>query len=298
MDGTEPVGVQGPTTSRSYFTQKQRYQKFYDAKWYDTKLQENDPIGWSAAKYKDWEEMHKESIMWFDTAGCFDPNAFASTQFLKGDINRQSFGPVQNGGAWYRGVETLDTPDGAPVGAPDQTVTDVKNTYPVDSDGNVNWSMSIQRNVAVPLMNDATSRSYRSMLDNYIKLVEDCDMDCQKLGSGFSAVAAINQISMGFILLNFLCMFIGAWRWRARVFSTYCTYVSCLVQFIIMILSSTMLFTNYAFMCARSTTPTAGDMEWRMADDYGVLLYLWGTQWVWMFVFVCAGMCQQYKAPK
>ena len=80
MDGTEAVGVQGQTTSRSYFTQKQRYQKFYDAKWYDTKLQENDPIGWSAAYYKDWEEMHKPSIMWFDTAGCFDPNAFASTQ--------------------------------------------------------------------------------------------------------------------------------------------------------------------------------------------------------------------------
>ena len=80
MDGTEAVGVQGQTTNRSYFTQKQRYQKFYDANWYDLKLKENDPIGWSAAWYKDWEEMHKPSIMWFDTAGCFDPNGFASTQ--------------------------------------------------------------------------------------------------------------------------------------------------------------------------------------------------------------------------
>ena len=298
MDGDVAVGVQGPLTNRSYFTQKQRYQKFSDAKWYDRKLQIDNPIAWSSEHYSDWEEMHKASVMWFDTAGCFNPNNFIGDQKLKGSVNKQSFGPVQNGGQWYRGVETLDTTDLAPVGAPDQTVTDVINSYPKDDNGNVNWGMSIQRNGPGPQMNSATARGYRGMLDLYIKIVEDCDMDCQKLGSGFSIVAAFNQISIAFILLNFLCMFIGAWRWRARVFSTYCTYVSCLVQFIILILSSTMLFTNYASLCGRSSQLTMGKMEWRMSDDYGVLVFLWGSQWIWMFIFVCAGMCQQYKAPK
>ena len=132
----------------------------------------------------------------------------------------------------------------------------------------------------------------------FIKIVEDCDMDCQKLGSGFSVIAGINQISIAFILLNFLCMFIGAWRWRARVFSTYCTYISCFVQFIILIVSSTMLFSPYSRMCGRSMLKTAGHFEWRMTDDMGMIVYLWATQWVWMFVFLCAGMCQQYKATK
>ena len=74
MDGDTPVGVQGPLTGKSYFTQKQRYQSFYDAGWYDIKDRLDNPIGWSATHYKDWEEMHKVSVMWFDTAGCFRPN--------------------------------------------------------------------------------------------------------------------------------------------------------------------------------------------------------------------------------
>ena len=94
MDGDVAVGVQGPLTNRSYFTQKQRYQKFSDAKWYDRKLQTDNPIAWSSEHYSDWEEMHKASVMWFDTAGCFNPNNFIGDQNLKGSVNKQSFGPV------------------------------------------------------------------------------------------------------------------------------------------------------------------------------------------------------------
>lgn len=50
-------------------------------------------------------------------------------------------------------------------------------------------------------------------LKAYINIVDDCDTDCQKLGGGLSVVAGINQISLGFVMLNFLCMFIGTWRW-------------------------------------------------------------------------------------
>ena len=135
-------------------------------------------------------------------------------------------------------------------------------------------------------------------LKSYIKIVDDCDTDCQKLGGGLSVVAGINQLSIGFIMLNFLCMFIGAWRWRARVFSTYCTFVSCFVQFIILIVSATMLFTDYAGMCARSMTKTAGDLQWFMADDWQNLVTAWATQFVWMFVWCCVGMCQQYRCSK
>lgn len=135
-------------------------------------------------------------------------------------------------------------------------------------------------------------------LKSYINIVDDCDTDCQKLGGGLSVVAGINQLSLGFVMLNFLCMFIGAWRWRARVFSTYCTYVSCLVQFIILIVSGTMLFTDYASMCARSMQPTMGSLQWTMSDDWQTIVTLWATQFVWMFVWVCVGMCQQYRQMK
>ena len=135
-------------------------------------------------------------------------------------------------------------------------------------------------------------------LKAYINIVDDCDTDCQKLGGGLSVVAGINQISLGFVMLNFLCMFIGTWRWRARVFSTYCTFVSCFVQFIILIVSATMLFTDYASMCARSMTSTAGDLQWTMADDWQNIVTAWATQWVWMFIWLCVGMCQQYRPSK
>ena len=104
---------------------------------------------------------------------------------------------------------------------------------------------------------------------------------------------------MAFILLNFLCMFIGAWRWKARVFSTYCTYVSCCVQFIILIVSGVFLYTDYAVMCMTSTVKAPGsgpNAIWMMADDYLSMTWIWGTQIVLMFVFVCVGMCQQFKA--
>ena len=145
-------------------------------------------------------------------------------------------------------------------------------------------------------MFNADKNLYTGILKTHIELMEDCDQDCQKFGSGMSVVAAINQISLAFILLNFLCMFIGTWRWRARVFSTYCTYISCVTQFIILIVSGTMLFTPYAMMCSTSLTKTAGEkVSWHSADDFYMLVWLWATQWIWMFVFVFAAMCQQAR---
>ena len=131
-------------------------------------------------------------------------------------------------------------------------------------------------------------------MKSYIKLVEDCDMDCQKLGSGYSVIAGINQISMAFILLNFLCMFIGAWRYRWRVCSVYCTLVACLCQLILSIVSATMLFTKYNNVCGRSLTNTFEGFRWTMNDDIMMTLNLWIASLVLMLPFVCCGMCSAY----
>ena len=91
-----------------------------------------------------------------------------------------------------------------------------------------------------------------------------------------------------------LCSFIGAWRWRARVFSTYCTYCACVFQFLIMIVSGIFLYTDYAVMCASSTVKVAGSgptADWMMADDYAGMTGIWGTQFILIFFFLFVGMC-------
>ena len=183
-----------------------------------------------------------------------------------------TFGPEINNG-WYEGT--------------------TESTYPKDSDGEVSWRTSLR------LIDGSIYWKGDNLLNlnkNFIAVMEDCDTDCQKLGSGLSVVAAINQVALGYIMLNMVCMFIGTWRWRARVFSTYCTYVSAAIQFIILLVSGSMLFTPYASMCARSMTKTKGPfISWSMADDYQSIVAIWSIQFIWMFIFVCVGMCQQYR---
>ena len=79
-------GVQGDPANNNYFVQSQRYQAWADAAWLDGDKQANDKIAYYADKYSDWEEMHKMSVVWFDTAGCFDTNNFFSST-LWGDVN-------------------------------------------------------------------------------------------------------------------------------------------------------------------------------------------------------------------
>ena len=183
------------------------------------------------------------TIMWYDTAACWNTGriqkSYGAMFFTAGNMA---------GGQWSKGVTTFD--NGAPFTAPDQPTTTIVDSFPKGADGVVNWGTSLAWAGRTIINND--KKFYTDVLKTHIELIEDCDMDCQKFGSGLSVTAAINQVSLAFILLNFLCMFIGTWRWRARVFSTYCTYVSCFVQFIILIVSGTMLFTPYSMMCASS----------------------------------------------
>ena len=282
-------GPQGATPNYTYFTQVQRYQDIANHSWFEDQRQTADPVGWSAEQYQEWEDMHDPNkVMWYDTAACWN------TGRIQRSYGHMFFTGDKFATAWSKGTEDLDT--GGPNRADAPAGATLVNTYPKGADGTtVNWGTSLSWAGSTIVNTDKAF--YTDVLKTHIELIEDCDMDCQKFGSGLSVVAAINQVSLAFILLNFLCMFIGTWRWRARVFSTYCTYVSCFVQFIILIVSGTMLFTPYSMMCSTSLVKTAGDFSWHVADDWYAVTMLWATQWVWMFVFVCAAMCQQYRCP-
>jgi hypothetical protein len=80
--------------------------------------------------------MHKSSVVWFDTAGCFNPNDFFSNS-LWGGVNGARFAPTSG---WSKGV--MKFPDGKPLTAPDTTGTPVDN-YPKDSAGNINWGVNM-----------------------------------------------------------------------------------------------------------------------------------------------------------
>lgn len=133
-------------------------------------------------------------------------------------------------------------------------------------------------------------------MEAYLELVADCDADCQQRGSQMSLVAILNSTALGIICINALLMLAGTWRHRSRIVSVYCTFFACLFQFCIIVASGVMLFSPYAMFCGSSMVPTAGSgVMWTMADDYSTIVTLWITQIVWMFIFLCIGMCSAMK---
>lgn len=129
-----------------------------------------------------------------------------------------------------------------------------------------------------------------------VDLAGDCDMDCQKRGSALTVVAILLRSAFGIVALNALFMFIGAWRYRARVCSVYCTFVTCLCQLILQIVAATMMFSKYNNVCMRSLTPTFEGMRWTMNDDFQMTFNLWVAGLILMLPFVCCGMCSAYVA--
>lgn len=119
--------------------------------------------------------------------------------------------------------------------------------------------------------NDSEDGNYKDLLKTRIEVLKDCDIDCQKSGSGMAWVALLNQIVLGLIGLNALFMFIGVWRSNFRVCSVYCTMAMCVIQLVVLILSAVMLFSSYTMaFCATSLTPVAPGLPWTMADDYSM----------------------------
>lgn len=98
--------------------------------------------------------------------------------------------------------------------------------------------------------------------------------------------------------LNALFMFIGTWRYRWRVCSVYCTMFVCLFQFAILCAAGAMLFTKYNAICARSMYNVGDPFMWTMADDFYLIFVTWIFSFIWMFVFVCCGLCSAYRVEK
>lgn len=71
---------------------------------------------------------------------------------------------------------------------------------------------------------------YKDMLDNWVDLIDDCDIDCQKNGSQMTVMALMMSIVYGLIGLNAIFAFAGTWSYGFRVCSTYCTLCMCMVQ--------------------------------------------------------------------
>lgn len=75
----------------------------------------------------------------------------------------------------------------------------------------------------------------------------------------------------------------------------------------ILIACATMLFTPYALQCYSSLFPTttrpdvgvsnAGSL-WTMHDDYLMVVGLWGSQFIWLFIFLVIGLCGAYKSEE
>ena len=56
------------------------------------------------------------------------------------------------------------------------------------------------------------------------------------------------------------------------------------------------LFTKYNAVCARSLTNTGEPFFWTMHDDFYMVFVLWIFSWIWMFVFLCCGLCSAFRA--
>lgn len=157
-----------------------------------------------------------------------------------------------------------------------------------------NWSTQI---IVSGKMNWVDEDLYRDLLKDQIAIYEDCDIDCQKAGSQMSIIATLMSTALGLIWLNALFMFIGAWRYRWRVCSIYCTLFSCVFQFAIQITVGVLMMTDYNKVCAKSLYPVAGDWQWYMADDFYMTFQIWVSCFIWMFIFCCCGLCSSYR-PK
>ena len=127
-DNGTPYGPQGSTPNYTYFTQKQRYQDIFNHEWNETQRKSNDPVGWSADWYKEWEDMHDPNkVMWYDTAACWNTGRIMKSygaMFFRGDkfkteitaavaADPNTVPPTPAQPAtyswWSKGVESLDT---------------------------------------------------------------------------------------------------------------------------------------------------------------------------------------------
>ena len=139
---------------------------------------------------------------------------------------------------------------------------------------------------------------YKDLLKDKIDLFEDCDADCHAKGSQLTIMGVLMSVMYTIVGLNALAMFIGTWRYRWRICSVYCTFVACMIQFALLIAVGALMFTKYNALCARSLYATNDYWMYSMNDDFYSTFTSWIASWIWMFVFVCCGMCSAYRPDK
>ena len=112
-------------------------------------------------------------------------------------------------------------------------------------------------------------------------------------------VAALMAIPYAMFGLTGIMMILGNVTPNCRVGAIFCTLCSGCVLFICLLISATMLFSNYSVVCSRSMTKTAGDgIFWYMADDYRMVVTLWATSWIVLMCFCCCGLANTINAQK
>jgi len=138
----------------------------------------------------------------------------------------------------------------------------------------------------------------KQSLDTLLDLA-DCDIDCQAKGSRLTLVATLNEASLALLVINGLLGIWGGWSAIGRISQTYCTLLAFFFQLAILIACGTMLFTPYATTCYRSLMPTVSPTAlWTMHDDYVMVVTLWGTQFIWVFIFAVIGLCGAVRSEK
>ena len=299
------IGPQDTTGDYDWYMQKER---FTDYKEVDTtpltpEQAAQAQIDADAKKYEEWDTMHNRSVVWYDTGACSLSNELRGKYGVIGDANflvwkasAPWFDNAANAGSylglnWWTGNKENPEPD-RPGDVASNFSTNVQAVHPFHQLAPIPSELNVADDFALMKRN---LKHYESM--------KDCDMDCQAKGSQLSLIAALNVASLTLIFLNGLLGIWGGWSTLGRVAQAYFNIFTCLFQLAILLTCSTMLFTPYALQCYTSLFPTAGGFAddstgftlWTMHDDYVMIITLWATQFIWLFIFFVIGMCGAYR---
>jgi hypothetical protein len=227
--------------------------------------------------------MH-EDVIWFDTAPCM------SGPYI-GEGNKVTINPTDTKTAkrtsWFKAV------DGGPATANYSTKEQV--ALPPSSIRYDAWDTDIAVTGSFMWSNEDL---YRDFLKDRIDLLEDCDVDCHAKGSQLTVIAVLMSVAYTVIGINAICMFIGTWRPGFRICSVYFTIVACMLQFALLIAAGALMFTKYNALCGRSLFYTHNFYLYTMNDEFYWSFSSWLVSWIWMFIFVCCGMCSAYRPEK
>ena len=269
-----------PYDNRGYFTQKQRYNSWYD---WEVARANTHEIQWDATKYE-WWKTSVEDVVWFDTKPCMEGPHIGDANKM---VIKPKSTPTNTLTKWFKAV------DGGPSAANYGTNNQVEispNSVRYDA-----WDTDISVTGTIEF---SDSGLYKDLLKDKIDLYEDCDADCFAKGSQLTIMAVLMSVAYGVVGLNALFMFIGTWRYRWRICSVYCTFAACILQFALLIAVGALMFTKYNAVCARSLYTTHNYYMYSMNDDFYFTFTSWLVSWIWMMVFVCCGLCSAYRPEK